>query len=260
MATTNYDLGVLALSPASYWKLDEASGNYADSVGGQTLTARTSASYPVYGVPTGLAGVGNGVQFGVTQAGALTTYAIKTSAIAQIVSNKFSIVGWWNIIDLSTSNTPLVCASVSGGHVDPFYTFYLGTNAIVSQWRVAIATTGVFTPATIGGAMPIGGGWTHIAFTWDGTTATVYENAVVEGAPATIAGASVASMGSFAINNIPALDSFSYASGSSASRVAYWNNRCLSQADIAALYSLRNTSLGDTPTPVPPIFHGRGAA
>jgi len=225
---TSYDIGVLSYNPSCYWKLEDAAGvSFVDEIAANN---------------------------------AATGWGTKTSAIPQIVSNKFSVVGWWKIVDLSTSNTPLVCASYSGGHVDPFYTFYLGTNGIATQWRVAIATSGTFLPVTIGGAMPVGSGWTHIALTWDGTTATVYENAVVEGSPGAIAGASVLGMGSFAINNIPALDAFNYASGSSASRVAYWNDRCLTQADIAALYSLRNTPLGDAPTPVPPIFHGRGAA
>jgi hypothetical protein len=238
MAVTAYDAAVLALNPQSYWKLDEASGNFADSVGGQTLTARGSGgSYPDYQEATGYVGVGDGVAFGVTSAQAVNGWAIKTSAISQLVTNKMSVVGWFNLIGFGNPGTPLICASYNGGHTDPYYTFFLGPNGS-GNWRVAFATTGTFLPAN-GNALPASG-WKHIGWTWDGSNSYIYVDGAID---STIVynGASVFTMGSFAINCIPALDLYNYAPGTSASRVAYWNDTTISAPQIAALYATRNS-------------------
>ena len=257
MAITSYDNAVLALSPTNYWKLDEASGNYADSVGAVPLTSRTATPYPTYEVSTGLVGVGNGVQFGVTSASSAWGVA---GALTQVTTDKFSVVGWWNITAIASFSTPLFCASYSGGHVDPFYSIFLGRNG-GSGWRVAIARGSGFLPAD-GGTLgpPEGLGWSHIALVYDGSNGIVYLNGAADYNP--VLTGNVDAMGSWAINDIPALDAAPYASGSSSSRVAYWHNTALTAPQIAALYATRNTlySAGDPPTPVPPMIHGRGAA
>lgn len=246
MAVTAYDQAVLALSPQCYWKLEEASGNFADSVGGQTLTARGPGTpYPDYQEATGFVGVGDGVAFGVTASNAANGWAIKTTAIPQLVTNKMSVVGWWNTASIGVS-TPLVCASYNGGHTDPFYTFFLGSNGS-GNWRFAFATTGTFLPG-VGSALP-SAGWHHVGWTWDGTNNRIYIDGAID---STVAynGASVFTMGSFAINCIPALDLFNYTSGSSASRVAYWNDTTISAGQITALYATRN-SLPSSPAVLP---------
>jgi hypothetical protein len=232
-----YAANVLALNPDHFWTMQETSGaTLADTgkVGGKDLTI--AGGSVTYSVSTGFAGVGTGINFGNSGA-----YAWVNAALTQIVANKFSVCGWHDLNSaLPAFSVPMFCASVAAGHVDPFYTFFIGAGASGTNWRLAIATTGTFTPIDTGVAVMSTGTWRHVALVYDGSLGSnnvkLWINGVIayQGA---LTG-NVGAMGSFAVGTIPALRS-AFAD-QRVSCEAYWSNYALTASDIATLYAARN--------------------
>lgn len=233
----NYEQTVLALSPDSYWRCNEPSGTtLVDIIGGKNLTITGTPS--AFGVSSGLVGVTPGIDFGPIN----TSYAKIATPLTQIASNKFGIGGWfyWNGGYGTAFASPAFCASFSGGHVDPFYIFFAGVNAS-SQWRLVIDTGGSFSPFDTGVAMPSQNGWHLVWLSYNGAgggSTKLFVDDVAVVSSAFTAGNLHDTMGSFAINTIPA--SSSNQAPLKASSVAYFHDYAPTQSDIDAMWAARN--------------------
>lgn len=224
---TAFDSAVLALSPNSYWKLNETSGtNLVDSGADAKDLTLTGSGYTL-DTSTGLVGVGHGIRF------TASAWARRASALTQVNTDKFSIAGIFKAYSaINDLTSPLVCGSYSGGHVNPYYTFFLGASS--PNWRVVVDNGTGFNPHDSGTLMGTGS-WHVVFFIYDGTNIKVYVDNV-EVFTQALTG-NVGDMGTFAINNIPALNNGAYASDVGASSVGYWADYVLTSGDRAALYN-----------------------
>lgn len=248
---------MLALSPDSFWLCGESGSTLADSVGGKNLTVAGTpdARAVVLGAP--FVGVDPGINFSNAGFG---SYALISSALTQIASNKFSVVGMFrNAAYPSAFVQPYFCASFSGGHTDPYYIFGYFNNS-TNKIRFVIDTSGSFSPADTAYAFPAPLSWHLIGFTFDGTTATCWQDNVAS--TSSLTGTLHDSMGSFALNNIPALNSTSYAGAMQCASVGYWHDHCVSSVEMAALYAAAQQSpqpADPTLGMIQPIVKGRFA-
>lgn len=168
-ADGGYDALIASHAPGGYWKLDEQSGStVADSSGnGLTLT--------VNGNPTlGVAGPLEGV----------TDYAIDLDGTGDFLSRAhtaalntatYSIGGWFfRDVDSGAGEYLFTCANSTTG-----YMLNIITSDVVSFRVDGGSGSAVSSTSTV----PTGA-WTHIRATYDGVTAKVYINGVLEGSGA----------------------------------------------------------------------------
>ena len=236
--------------PTNFWKLDEPGGSasFADSFGGVTLTDHAgSRTRQDSGLPAGIA---HGTEFPTTD------WAITGSALPQIVTDQFSTCYWVEYIGDGGIAHAMYCASFSGGHTDPYYTFATFSNG---DLREALDTYGTFIPWDTSISLgDLAGSWHHFAQTYDGVHQTLYIDGVQVAQQAQTG--NVGDMGSFAINNIPALGGSSFSTHQYAAMFGYWNDYCLTSGDIATLYAAGATDYfaaisGGSPT-FPPTISG----
>lgn len=161
----------LTTSIVSYWKLDEASGNAADSFGGVTLTNNNTVTYS-----TGL--INNGADMGSSN----TNKNLTSSNDLGIGSGVISVSAWIKPSSYPSSDsdptppTRFNIFGVSDTTAGVSYFMHISNvssviKCIFSRWRnsVAIAVADyTYTPPT--------SSWTHVVGTYDGTTVKVYVN------------------------------------------------------------------------------------
>ena len=93
----------LTTNLVSYWKLDESSGNAADSVGSNTLTNTGTATY-------GTGKINNGIVLNGS-----SQYAVNTSLSSSISNSSYSVSAWiYPTGNLATTRFAIVQMSASG--------------------------------------------------------------------------------------------------------------------------------------------------
>lgn len=239
---------MLALSPDSFWLCGEPGATLVDSVGGKNLTVGGTPSARTVAPGAPFVGVDPGINFGNAE---FTGWATISSPLTQIATNKFSVVGMFRYnVTASGSSEPFFCASFSGGHTDPFYIFNAFSTAGSAVQQVAVDTTGSFFFVTNGG-MPTVGSWTLCALTYDGTNIVNWRNGISSSVGRT--GNIHDTMGSFSLNNIPALNSGTFAGATMAASVGYWHDYTVTSTDMANLLAAAQTPPAGPPTVMLPV-------
>jgi len=185
----------------AYWKLDESSGNAADSVGSLTLTNNNSAAY--------VAGkINNGIDL---ESGSSQYLSATDPAILDGLS-KFSISLWLKFESIADDMMPV--------------TKWGATLATNQAWR--LITSGGKLQLVIGTGSASGtvtanqaistGVWYHVAFTWDGSLSSGSRaKAYVDGSDVTLSDGTPATMlagsADFIVGNRTGLPSGGYYDG-----------------------------------------------
>lgn len=164
--SVGYKAEVLLDSPVAYWRLDESSGNAADSSGnGHTATASGSPSG--YSAAPPLAGVGG---TGINFDGSDDVFTCADAAVRGI-SGAWTIEAIIKPADSSMGGTGIICAPYDFNYVGYALGYGLGDNSKKlavgfydgSGWKKA-ADTADYTPGVA----------LHVAGTYDGTTLKLY--------------------------------------------------------------------------------------
>jgi hypothetical protein len=213
----------------SYWKMDESSGNAADSSGnGYTLTNNNTVSFAA-------AKINNGADFGASNTNKSLTTAnnlgidggamsiscwIKPTALPSSSSDPFA-TSTFNFAGQSSSASSvqynLSLANVSGDQ-----------RVYFSRWRDSAAITGAWGSVSVSTSA-----FTHVVGTYDGTTLTVYVNAVAQANTVTQSG--TGSGGSTQTSLGDRKGSVAYYPGL-VDEVGYWS-RALSSTEVTQLYN-----------------------
>lgn len=210
-------------SLVGYWKLDETSGNAADSVGGFTLTNNNTVAYNA-GI------INNGADGG----SANTNKSLSTTNNLGISSNTAatSFSAWINVTTAPALNTAFTFLS----HVtaDPGYGRQIiyqdsgGTKQLVFSMygnpQVIISVNTTLTTGT----------WYHIVVVDDGVNGTLYKNGAVVAGPTTRAG--LTSSGWGALFNLLSRSGPDQFSSGKIDEVGAWS-RALSAAEVTQLYN-----------------------
>jgi hypothetical protein len=157
----SYSDEVLADTPLIYWRLNEASGNFADS-SGNGWTATVKAGAPTYSQPPAEAGIGG---TSISLPGA--TYAQSANTFDFPDPDVFTIEAWINTSIVA--NTGNIFESGSGGcsiRVD-------GSTGLVQIIKSHLALIGASTVAVNDGS------WHYVVWTKDGATNVIYVDAAV---------------------------------------------------------------------------------
>jgi hypothetical protein len=169
--TSGYDALIAASGPVSFWPLNEASGTTAIDywsgydatyTGGYTLA---DASNPVTGTES--------VQFDGATGYALTPYYPALNPAL------FSAEAWVNPDAAPTTEFCVMCCGQfsssgrSGWLIYQFPTYWNLRTYYDNTTATAVNLPGI--------SVPVVGSWTHLAVTWDGTTARLYVNGTLEG-------------------------------------------------------------------------------
>lgn len=140
----------------SYWKLDESSGNAADSVGSNTGT-NSNVTYAAAKINNG--GVFNGSS---AELNIGTTSSLKTSS--------FSISTWINGDTFATNGRFIFCNQIHGNYYG--WNLNIGTDSkVYLSLQSSAATKHIGSVATLSTGM-----WYHLVATYDGTTGKIYIN------------------------------------------------------------------------------------
>jgi hypothetical protein len=144
----------------SYWKLDESSGNAADSIGSATLT-NTNVTYAA-------GKINNGAVFNGTSSKLVkTAYAIG-------LGDTYTYAGWFNPDVLDISNRTLFNIRPASGSVNNISMEGMANGYIRAILQNSSGTTIKDYRTT---SLPLSAGvWYHIACTWDGTNLKIYVN------------------------------------------------------------------------------------
>lgn len=218
----------------SYWKLDESSGNAADSVGANTLTNNNSSTYVS-------ALINNGVSLNGS------TQTLSVASDLGITSGNWSVSTWIKPSSLPSSDTS---AGAFGGNCFCFVNKDNATNNVIiylyllriggiqtiavnrqKQNTANAAVEYTFTTPT--------NSFTHVAGTYNGTTLTLYVNGASVGTP-------LATSGTGASGGADQTGIGAYISGASAyfpgivDETGIWS-RALTSNEITSLY---NTGVG----------------
>lgn len=146
----------------AYWKLDETSGDRADSAGSYTLTDNNTV-----GSGTGI--IGNGSD----HIRANNEFLSNTS-LGGALTNSWTFAGWAKFPNIGAADQTLISLRPSSGNVN---LIQIEVNMNTPQWRtIAFDSSGVYKKdfrKTTGFTADT---WTHVAITWDGTTFEFYIN------------------------------------------------------------------------------------
>jgi hypothetical protein len=177
----DYPTTISSFSPLAYWRFNETAASPAAQTFADSSTTGTSLGYAAGPVTNAVAGiVGNAVRFGnAPNQGSYVAASVDVPWNATINPNApFSVEGWINPADPITDTTGLCPFSSMSTYFFPAarvgWLFYVNNTGTV-VFRIGGENSYVATPA--GGAVTVGA-WSHIAGTFDGTTARVYVNGV----------------------------------------------------------------------------------
>lgn len=151
---SNIDTEVAADSPAAYWKLNEASGNFADSSGGGRTLTVTGSPVSVYAL-TGYDPV-NTTRKGPVVSGGQTDYASHASTLGLSTPITTFSVEWWGALstagdvlgigasgETSATNFNVLARLTASGLVEVYWEYGSGTDVIVTS-PIAGGPMGVF--------------------------------------------------------------------------------------------------------------------
>jgi len=145
----------------SYWKLDESSGNAADSVGSNTLTNNNSTAY-VSGK------INNGADLESTS----SNYFSKATSVDLPSGNGARSISAW----VKVESYPDHLTVLSYGTRNNYQNFEF---IILSS---GVMTVGIYNENSANSSTAISTGtWHHIAYTYDGTTSKFYLDGVIDG-------------------------------------------------------------------------------
>jgi len=214
----------------SYWKLDESSGNPADSVGGYSAT-NSNVNY--------VAGkINNGASYNGS-----TSYTEVSSSSGVTFTNKLTISAWVKPASYVHAYTDrgIVSKNGGGGNDESFLLTHLGdTSSTVDSWGGFVVIGGNGNEKWINGTSePVPGNWYHVVMTYDGS----YQKLYVNGVPEKI----VPLSGNIALTPVNMVIGARGLSGSTPSRVfngvidevSYWN-KALTSSEINYLYNSGN--------------------
>lgn len=164
---------VIADGIVSYWKLDESSGDAADSVGSNTLTNNNTVTYSA-------GKINNGADFGSSN----TNKSLSTTATLGIDGGSITMAGWVKVAAQPPSNDnvrlfghgntsnkvaeQLLYRDVSGTKRITFNRLRMNTANDEFSYDITLAV----------------GTWYHIVFTYDGSTVRGYINGASVGSVA----------------------------------------------------------------------------
>ncbi len=227
----------LTTNLVSYWKLDESSGNAADSVGANTLTNTNTVTY-------GPALINNGADFG-------TANTNKKLAIGSFITGgNITIQAWVKLKTAISSGSYGIFEQEDDTAARIFnvtYNFNGGSPQVVADYHKNNTSDNNVTSTTTLSTST----FAQIVITYNGTTFTQYINAVSAGTPLTISGGG---SGSVSGNNFTLGEAPRYSAYGSViiDEVGVWS-RALSGAEITQLYNggvgLQYPFVGYTPTP-----------
>lgn len=150
----------LTTSIVSYWKLDESSGNPADSVGSNTLTNENTTAFAA-------ALINNGGDFGSTN----TTKAFsRTDALGLTYTSNFTYSAWFKL-QTAPSNAFQNILYIKDSTALGWYSrvFYGDTAGVKTIYAQRLTNTSVTSATTITTDV-----WHHFVYTFDGTTMLLY--------------------------------------------------------------------------------------
>lgn len=154
--------------PLAYWPLNDQTGTTADDVWGINDATYFNAFYLNQTGPLpGTLGVGFD--------GSAGTYALAPYSAA-LNPTIFSVEAWVNSA-VESANCPLSC----GDFGNPRAGWLIYQAAAGWNFRTYHGTDQSTAVNITGTSVPAIGAWTHLAATWDGTTARFYVNGVLEG-------------------------------------------------------------------------------
>jgi hypothetical protein len=219
----SYSEEVLADSPVAYWKLDEESGSFINSAGGQNGTEYGSgANMPTRRI-SGPAGPGVGFG-GYTYTNAI---AIPHDSALNVITG-LTIEAWVYTGELTTQSGHIF-EKTSGGSVNSQYSLFLQNNGN-TMFRTVSGSAHDFAVTT---PTRIKNEWFHIAATWDGSVKRIYYNGSLLGTSGSVTsittGTGPSSIGAYTTGGVPA----SFWLNGSISHVAVYDY-ALSQAQIAS--------------------------
>lgn len=217
----------LTTSIISYWKLDESSGNAADSVGSNTLTNTNTVTYAA-------GKINNGADFGASN----TNKKLTNTGAGGIDGGAISFSCWIKPTALPTSDADPYATStfsmMSQGNSSSsaFYSMHLsnvsGTQRVYfTRFKNSVGSTGAYGDSTTSTSV-----FTHIVGTYDGTTLKVYINGSLQANTVTDSG--TGSSGSSFIN-IGNRNTVAFFSGM-VDEAGMWS-RALSSTEVTELYN-----------------------
>lgn len=220
----------LLTSGVAYYKLDESSGNAADSIGSRTLTNTGTSTY-------GAAKINNGADFGTSN----TTKWLNTSTDNYgIDGSSITIAGWININTQISSGFHTLfgqgsTASFTGQYVE--YDYNGGTRRLLFyREKGAVGVDGPTYNTTL-----TAGTWYHIAYTYDGTNVRGYINGSLVAGPTAASGngSSVMTNGFGICDRFYSGAALGNKTDMKADEVGIWS-RALSASEITSLYNSGN--------------------
>ncbi len=159
-----------AAGPLAYWPLNEASGTTAFDVwSGHDATylgtcSLNSGVNPVTGTA--------GALFDGLSGRALTPYSVDLNPAV------FSAEVWANP---AASGVASKCVLSCGQFASPRSGWLIYQQATGWEFRTYYGNGTTVATNVLGTTVPVAGAWTHLAVTWDGTTAKLYVNGVLDG-------------------------------------------------------------------------------
>ena len=156
-------------APTAYWKLDEVSGNRADSVGSETLVDNNTV-----GSATGKISL-------ASDHIRVNNEFLSNTTVFNTVGNAWTLAGWFNFPDIGAANQTLFSVRPSSGSNNLIQIETL-VNSSTGNLRAIVFNssgsyvkdyqfTGALAPDT----------WIHTVLAWDGTTLNFYKNGSTSG-------------------------------------------------------------------------------
>lgn len=203
----------------SYWKLDESSGNAADSVGSNTLTNTNTATF-------GAGKINNGTT--LARASSQRFLGGTTASLQPASALTFSM---WIYVNKSPVSYCAIAGNTLSGN-QRGYLFDMNVSGKSLAFQIGNGTWGIVsTTYTVGS-------WTHIVGTWDGATVRLYKNGTGVGTPVSKASITYTSCG-FSLgtyyNDTTSANMFD----GMIDEVGIWS-RALSATEVTELYNSGN--------------------
>lgn len=210
-------------TPLAYWKLDEASGNRADSVGSYTMTDNNT-------VGSTAGKIGNASD----HIRANNEY-FSNASIGAAVGNAWTLAGWFNFSNIGAADQTILSLRPASGSVNIIQIemgMYSGGNlraiaynsagTYVKDYRKSQASVPADT-------------WHHVAVTWDGSTFAMYHNGSTSGVTASVNSAMTQTATSRTLRIGAELDASNVADGL-LDEVGIWTV-ALSASEVSELYN-----------------------
>ncbi len=222
-AFTSSKGSALAASLVSYWKLDEASGNAADSVGSNTLTNTGTVVYDA-----GL--INNGADFGTAN----TTKVLSSTSASGVVDTNMSFSLWVKLnTEISTGVYGLFCArtNTSSHFIDwrIDYEYNAGTRRLnFVRSKPGVVDVDSYYTITLGTT-----NWYHLVLTYDTATMLGYVNATQQ---TTVSTSGYGTGGAMAVAIGASIPASNNPASVKIDEVGIWT-RVLSSTEVTTLYN-----------------------